>query len=122
MMFCHLVCFPPLVGFQPFDRFSVTGWVCCQRWGFCQLTEFLPLRELLPLVGFLTLMGFPPLMGFLPLGGLSAREDLYHWWDFSGLEDFTTVGGFSALMKQTKKRGINTQSLGVVIHSEVART
>ena len=79
---------------------------------------------LLPRVGFLSADGIPTtegtstINGFSDIDGLSTTRgafcqwDLYHWWDFIRLEGFLIVGGFSDLMKQTKKKGINTQSFG----------
>jgi len=90
--------------------------------------EFLSLGRLLPLSGLFDIDGFSTINELSDIDGLPTtkgvfcRWGLYHWWDFSGLEGSTIVGGFSTLMKQTKKKGINTQSLGVVIHSETART
>ena len=128
MLFYHLVCFLPLVGFQSFEGFFCHMGCLLPRVGF-RSADRMPttkgtstINGFSDIAGFSTINGLSTIDGFPTTKGAFCRWDLYHWWDFIRLEGLIVVGGFSTLMKQTKKKGINTQSLGVVIHSETART
>ena len=126
-IFCHMVGLLPRVGFLSVDGISATERTSTIS-GLSDIDGFSTNSGLSDIDGFSTNSGLSDIDGFSTISGLSTtwgafcRWGLCHWWDFSRLEGSTTIGGFSALMKQTKKKGINTQSFGRCHHSEVART
>ena len=98
-IFWHMVCLLPEVGFLSVGRVPTTG-------GTSTISGFSAIS------GLSTISGFSDISRFSATWGAFCQEGLCHWWDFSGLAGSLTVGGFSALMKQTKKKSINKQSFG----------